>query len=111
MIGAENRGLNRDRAVPADAPNDGQTGRAFHWLAIIKLMNFLDKSVRHKRLRPALTAAALLCIPQAESVQDLAAEQRDAYLSECKEYCRIIVPDSGRIIVCLAKRSDKLALA
>ena len=59
-------------------------------------------------LRTILTAAALLCLSQAASAQEMTAAQRDACMGDYEKYCKGVTPGGGRIIACLAKESDKI---
>ena len=62
-------------------------------------------------LRTILAAAAVLCLSQAASAQEMTAAQRDACMGDYEKYCKGVTPGGGRIIACLAKESDKLAPA
>lgn len=56
-------------------------------------------------------AAALLCLSQAVSAQEMTAAQRDACMGDYEKYCKSVTPGGGRIIACLAKESDKITPA
>ena len=62
-------------------------------------------------LRIILAAAALLCVSQAGSAQELTAEQRSACMGDYEKYCKSVTPGGGRIIACLAKEGDKITPA
>jgi cysteine rich repeat protein len=66
---------------------------------------------RKPMLRIILTAAAMLCLSQAASAQELTAEQRSACMGDYEKYCKGVAPGGGRIIACLAKESDKITPA
>ena len=56
-------------------------------------------------------AAAVLCLSQAASAQEMTAAQRDACMGDYEKYCKSVTPGGGRIIACLAKESDKITPA
>jgi len=58
-----------------------------------------------------ILAAAVLCLSQAASAQEMTAEQRDACMGDYEKYCKGVTPGGGRIIACLAKESDKITPA
>jgi hypothetical protein len=58
-----------------------------------------------------ILAAAVLCISQAASAQEMTAAQRDACMGDYEKYCKGVTPGGGRIIACLAKESDKITPA
>jgi hypothetical protein len=67
-------------------------------------------------LRTVLTVAAVLCfsqvfISQAAFAQEMTAEQRNACMGDYEKYCKGVAPGGGRVIACLAKKSDKITPA
>ena len=58
-----------------------------------------------------ILAAAVLCLSQAASAQEMTAAQRDACMGDYEKYCKGVTPGGGRIIACLAKESDKITPA
>jgi hypothetical protein len=58
-----------------------------------------------------ILAAAVLCLSQAASAQEMTAAQRDACMDDYEKYCKGVTPGGGRIIACLAKESDKITPA
>ena len=61
-------------------------------------------------LRITITTAVLLFASGAIA-QELTAAQRDACMGDYEKFCKGVMPGGGRIIACLAKENDKLALA
>ena len=58
-----------------------------------------------------ILAAAVLCLSQAASAQEMTAAQREACMGDYEKYCKGVTPGGGRIIACLAKESDKITPA
>ena len=58
-----------------------------------------------------ILAAAVLCLSQAASAQEMTAAQREACMGDYEKYCKGVTSGGGRIIACLAKESDKITPA